>query len=275
MSANFNPRLLGRTGLTVGRLGVAGGYGAPTQAFEMAFEQGCNYFYHGSARRSGMTQAIKNLCAKGKRDELIIVAQTYSRFIWQIPRSLESFLKKTGVDYADILLLGWYNSEPPEKTLEVCRQLKSRGLFRFLGISGHHRPAFPQMAKNPAFDLFHVRYNAAHRGAEDEIFAKLPAENRHGVVVYTATRWGNLVDARRMPAGAPIPRASDCYRFVLSHPAVDVCMTGPKNLDQMKEALATLDRGPMSGEELSWMRKVGDHVHRQMAFLPPLFQHGH
>jgi hypothetical protein len=43
------PRDLGRTGLKVGRLGVAGGYGAPAAAFEEAFERGCNYFLLGVA----------------------------------------------------------------------------------------------------------------------------------------------------------------------------------------------------------------------------------
>jgi hypothetical protein len=33
---------LGRTGLKVGRLGIASGYGTPPQAIEMAFERGCN-----------------------------------------------------------------------------------------------------------------------------------------------------------------------------------------------------------------------------------------
>jgi hypothetical protein len=52
------PILLGRTGLKVGRLGVAAGYGAPTKAFEEAFDKGCNYFYFGSCRNSpyGMAQ---------------------------------------------------------------------------------------------------------------------------------------------------------------------------------------------------------------------------
>ena len=45
-------RILGRTGLEVGRLGVACSYGAPTAAFEEAFEQGVNYFYWGSMRKA-------------------------------------------------------------------------------------------------------------------------------------------------------------------------------------------------------------------------------
>jgi len=55
--------------------------------------------------------------------------------------------------------------------------------------------------------------------------------------------------------------AVDCYRFVLSHPAVDVCMTGAKTLEQMRENLAVFDSGPMSEDELARMRRIGDHVH--------------
>jgi hypothetical protein len=62
---DFKSHPLGQTGLEVGRLGVAGGYGAPVEAFEEAFEHGCNYFYWGSMRREGMRKAIINICAKG------------------------------------------------------------------------------------------------------------------------------------------------------------------------------------------------------------------
>ena len=73
------PRNLGRTGLKVGRLGVACSYGAPTAAFEEAFEQGVNYFYWGSMRKESMARAIRNIIGRGKRDELVMIVQSYSR----------------------------------------------------------------------------------------------------------------------------------------------------------------------------------------------------
>jgi aryl-alcohol dehydrogenase-like predicted oxidoreductase len=46
----------------------------------------------------------------------------------------------------------------------------------------------------------------------------------------------------------------------LSRPEVDVVISGPANGEELDEALAALDRGPMSDDELAWMRRVGDGV---------------
>lgn len=40
--------VLGRTGLKVGRLGVASGYWVSAEAIEEAFERGCNYMTWGT-----------------------------------------------------------------------------------------------------------------------------------------------------------------------------------------------------------------------------------
>src|SRR5512139_3571508 len=105
-------RILGRTGLRVGRLGVACSYGAPTEAYEEAFERGVNYFYWGSMRKASMVQAIRNIIRKGKRDQLVIVIQSYSRSASLLEYSLRRGLKILGIDTADVFLLGWFNKPP-------------------------------------------------------------------------------------------------------------------------------------------------------------------
>jgi aryl-alcohol dehydrogenase-like predicted oxidoreductase len=258
-------RLLGSTGLEVGPLGLASSYGAPASAFEKAFEMGCNYFYWGSMRKSGMRDAIRNICGKGKRDDIILVIQSYSRSALLMESFAQKALKTLGQDNADVLVLGWYNKLPSKRILERAAAMKEKGLVRSLALSGHNRRLFPELARLDIFDLFHVRYNAAHRGAEQEIFPHIQGKARPGTVSYTATRWGQLLNAKKMPPGENPPSASDCYRFVLSNPGVDVCVCGPKDQAQMREGLRTVELGPLNPEELNRMRKIGDYVHTHSA----------
>jgi len=259
--AAFKERALGGTGLTVGPLGMAASYGAPAEAFEEAFDRGCNYFYLGGGRRkAGMKQAIRNICRQGLRDRLVIAIQSYARFGYLMEWVFKSRLRSMGLERADILVLGWHNRRPSPGLVTRARAMKSKGLCRHLAMSGHQRSLFPQLAAEGQFDLFHVRYNAAHRGGEEEIFSHLPDNGRPGIVSYTATRWGQLLDPRKMPPGESVPEPSDCYRFALSNPAVDVCLCGPKNVDQMRNALPALERGPLDPADMERMKRIGDYV---------------
>lgn len=257
------PTTLGQTGLSVGRLGLGAGYGAPAAAFEMAFERGCNYFYW-TSRKSGMRNAIRNICARGQRDRLVVALQSYARSATLMEMSLARALNNLGLDYADVFLLGWHNRPPSQRLIDRALDMKARGMVRFIGMTGHNRQLFPQMASRDVFDLFHIRYNAAHRRAETEAFPHLRGT---GVVSYTATRWGHLLNPKKMPPEETPPTSTDCYRFVLSHPSVDICLSGPGDMDQMTAALQALDKGSMTDAELSRMRSIGDYVHRQRSFF--------
>ena len=257
----WNERIkLGTTELFAGRLGIGAAYGPPTDALESAFEAGCNYFYWGALRNTKMAKAIRNIVNKGKRDDLIVVIQDFRRSRGGVERSLMKGLKKLGLEYADVLLLGWHNNPPNPRILDTCEKLKEKQVFRYLGISGHKRTLFPELAKDPRFDLFQIRYNAANRGAEEDIFPRLP-EDRPGIVAFTATRRMSLVKSKRIPEGEKRPTAGDCYRFVLTNPFVDVVITGPSNAEQLKNNLEEMKKGPMSGDELAWMRRIGDCVY--------------
>ncbi|MFC1812138.1 hypothetical protein ACFL03_05555 [Thermodesulfobacteriota bacterium] len=262
----FQPQILGRTGLKVGRLGLGAGYGAPAAAFEEAFERGCNYFYWVS-RKDGMREAIKNICRQGKRDQLIIAVQSYSRSAFLMEFSFKKALKSLSLDHVDIFILGWHNKAPSQRLIDRALNMKEKGFFRFLGLSGHNRSLFPALTRQGIFDLFHLRYNAAHRGAEEEAFPDMKGDERPGIVSYTATRWGQLLNPKKMPPGEVPPSAPDCYRFVLSNPAVDLCLCGPRDLNQMREAFQILDSGPLDPKEMERLKKIGDFVRSKKSFF--------
>jgi aryl-alcohol dehydrogenase-like predicted oxidoreductase len=242
---------------------VAGGYGVDERSLLEAFDCGVNYWYHGSVRGRGMTKAIRSIVANGRRSELVVVLQSYSRFGWLLERTFTAGLRSLGIDHADVLLLGLHNAPPSAPVVERALQLKARGLVRHLAVSAHRRVAFLEHAVAGHFDIFHVRYSAAHPGAETDLLTQLPHAERPGLVAYTATRWGQLLDARRMPPGQSPLRGRDCYRFVLSNPNFNVCMSGPRNAAELHEALATLNEGILLPEEEQRVRAIGAHVRAQ------------
>jgi aryl-alcohol dehydrogenase-like predicted oxidoreductase len=175
----------------VGRLGLGASYGAPAKAFEAAFDAGCNYFYWGALRNNKMAEAIRNIVKKGKRDDLVLVIQDFRRSPTGFEKSLTRGLKKVGLDTADVLLIGWRNKPPKLKILEAAEKLREQGVFRYLGLSSHKRSLFPELAKDSRYDLFHIRYNAANRGAEEDLFPHLP-EERPGNVCLSQNRKRSL-----------------------------------------------------------------------------------
>jgi aryl-alcohol dehydrogenase-like predicted oxidoreductase len=257
---DFRDRVsLGRSGLRVCPLGLGSSYGVSRESCLRAFDEGVNYFFWGSVRTEGMAHAIQQL-APTHRDELIVVLQCYARFPWLLSGSVQKGLKTLGLQQADVLLLGWHDRIPKERLLMAAEQMRSRGLFRHLALSTHHRPLVAELCRNTAFDVFHLRYNAVHPGAEEDVFPHLPDQARPGIVSFTNTCWGRLLDPARMPPGQAVARATDCYRFALSNPKVDVAVCGPKTDEELSCALSALDEGPLDEEEMARIRLVGRYV---------------
>ncbi|MDH3687836.1 MAG: aldo/keto reductase [Myxococcales bacterium] len=261
---------LPHTNLTVGRIGLGSSFGVPAEGLELAFDHGINWFYWGSVRRAGFGEGIRRLAARS-RDDIVVVLQSYARWpaAW-VRQSVESGLRRLSLDRADVLVLGWYNARPSQAVLDTAFALREEGKIGHLMMSGHNRPFFSEMAQENVFDAFMVRYNARSRGAERDVFPRLAADPaRPAICAYTATSRGTLLDRGKVPAGEPVPTAGDCYRFCLSHPAVDLVLCGPANLGQVEVACRALAAGPLDPEQLAWMQRVGDSLAGRTPKSPP------
>ena len=254
---------LGRSGLSVSKLGFGSSFKAPASAYREAFDRGVNYFYWGSIRRSAMKRAVREI-SQDRRDELVVMLQSYSRVGGLLRTFAERGLRDLGIERADALLLGWHNKPPSRRVLDAALQLREEGKIGCIALSTHHRKLLPTLVDDDTYAIWHCRYNAVHRGAEREVFPCLDGREvgeRPGVVTYTTTRWGDLVDPSKTPPGERTPTGTDCYRFAISDPHVDLCLAGPDNPEHVKQALEALELGPMSEAELAWMRRVGDHIY--------------
>lgn len=264
MSFGWEQTTLGRSGLRVSRIGIGSSFGLSTRDVEEAVDRGINYLYWGSIRQKPFGEAIRHV-AKRRREDVVVVVQSYTRAAFYMKRSVDSALRDLGIDHCDLLLLGMWNETPPRRIVDAAIALRESGKTKHIMVSCHQRTTFPKYIADPTYAAIMTRYNAAHPGAETEVFPFLAPRDqgpsqRPGVVAYTATRWGGLLNPKLLPNDEPAPRGSDCYRFALTHPDVDLVLCGPKDRAELEEALSALDRGPMSEDELAWMKRVGKVV---------------
>jgi aryl-alcohol dehydrogenase-like predicted oxidoreductase len=114
-----------------------------------------------------------------------------------------------------------------------------------------------------------IRYNAAHRGAEQEVF---PVTTALGlpVIVYTCLRWGALLrPTPDDPPGFEPPAAPAWYRFALQHPAVSVALMAPDNRAELDEDLTVLAvPEPLAAQEFGQLAAHGQRVRRHAGRFP-------
>lgn len=249
---------LGQTGLDVSRLGLAGAFGISPEDTERAFhELGVNYFFL-TPRMKGVSEGVRRLVRAGHRDELVIATGANIPMGWTVRRAWEKIVRTLGVEHLDVFHLFWVQARwyVTGKTWPAMQALKDEGKVTALAISCHDRPMARKLVDDLGLDVLMIRYNAAHRGAEREIFATLP-EARPGIVSYTATRWGRLLK----PLGDQGPMtAPECYRFALGHPAVDVTLCGARSFSELAENVRGVAQGPLDEDRLAAVRRFGDAV---------------
>ena len=265
--ADFRRVELPSVGKEVLRLGVAGNYGLSSADLAYAAERGMNYWLWGWTFRK-VTPVLKELCAREREKHVVAVLDNV--FLKGGPRrGVEKALRKLGTDYVDILKLGWLGvgSRLSGGILETLVKLKEEGKVRSFGCSIHDRGRAAELVKDSPLDTFMLRYNAKHPGAETDIFPHL-AERNPSVITYTATSWRQLLrplkDVEMPPwpgdtGGQAMPPLTGplCYRFCLTSPHVHLVLTGPKTREQLDENLQALEEGPLSADELAWVRQYG------------------
>jgi aryl-alcohol dehydrogenase-like predicted oxidoreductase len=263
MNQDYLHTTLGRTGQPVFRLGLSASYRPGRETVFRAVDEGINYFF-AYGFDSQMVKALREVM-KTRREKIVLATGAYNWILtYTSPRkSLERRLRQFGTEYLDVLMfLGVMKpKELPLHVLDEMVKLREEGKARWIGISTHDRKFSGQLVREGILDVLMVRYNAAHRGAETDIFPHLSAHNP-GIVSYTSTRWTRLLSRPKgWPEDQPVPTAGMAYRFVLNNPSVGVVLTAPRSPAEFDENLAAVRQGPLTGEEMAFMRRFGDAVY--------------
>lgn len=239
-----------------------------------AFRRGIRYF-NWCCHSDGMSAAVRRM-TRDQRKELVLALQFYARDAEGARRELDKYLKELGTDYVDVVTHyylehrdEWDQIHGPGGAAEVLEEARRDGVVRAVGVTTHQRRLGAELARAGVIDLLMIRYNAAHRGAETDIFP-ITDEARIPVVAYTGVRWGALLKPTADdPQGFTPPSAPDCYRFVLGHPSVGVALMAPNGRKELEENLEILDDWrALSEDEHRALREHGERVHRHGGHFP-------
>jgi aryl-alcohol dehydrogenase-like predicted oxidoreductase len=262
-SGSFARRFVPVLGRDVLRLGVSCNYGIDERGFDRALERGVDYVFWTHTRTGGVKPALRRALARERSRVVLGTGPSLALFGGSVRRGTERILRDLGTDYVDVLHLFWLGrtSALTEGTIEAVARLKDEGKVRALAVSIHDRERAGELVRGSPIDWFMLRYNAAHPGAERDVFPHLAeAKVKPAICAYTATSWRRLLSRPRGWTG-DVMTAGDCYRFQLSSPHVDLALMGPSSVQQVDENVAALERGPLSAEEEAWMRAFGQAVH--------------
>jgi aryl-alcohol dehydrogenase-like predicted oxidoreductase len=259
---------LPHVGKRVTRLGLATNYGLPASELAWAADQGVNYWFWWAVGRNAASGAALAEILKKDRERHVVAVQAGGWFPWMVRWSIDAARKRLGIDQIDVYVLSWLGvtSAYTPGILDVLRDAQAKGHIRTIGTAIHDRARAASLVDDSAIDLFMLRYNAAHPGAEREVFPHLPKRDPV-VCAYTGTSWGQLLKPAAgydapwpgRDAGRTVPpmTAGLCYRFQLQNPHVHLALTGPANRAQLEDNLRALRDGPLTPEEEAWVRGYG------------------
>ena len=268
-------------GKPVCRLGLAtrGGAGLTTDDVLHAIDRGVNFLnWPGEADApggaDGLTDAIASLGPR--RDSLVVCVQFGARTAVEAAAELRTILTSLRTDYVDLLTLYYVEYEEEWQrlganggALDYLQKAIHDGVVRRIGVTSHQRPLAARMAASGRIDALMIRYNAAHRGAERDIFPTTDAR-QIPVIAYTALRWGALLRATPTdPAGFFVPPARDWYRFVLQSPAVSVVLAAPNDRRELEHDLEVLEvERPLAEFDYRRLVEHGERVRGSAGSFP-------
>jgi predicted aldo/keto reductase-like oxidoreductase len=145
----------------------------------------------------------------------------------------------------------------------VSERLKKMGAVRYIGASFHDLDLAQQWLNNPLLDVVMVRHNISHRSAQKKVFSQLQPDDldRPGIVTFksTGSHTGLLWEVPvPLPPGCWRPTAPELYRYSLSQPWVDLCLTGLRCREEVDAAIAGVQKGGFTAAEIEYRTIYGD-----------------
>jgi len=270
-------RVLGRTKekVTILGLGTAPVGEGPIDVqegikiFGAAIDRGVNYI--DTARIYGNAEEILGHLIPKRRDKLFVVTKVSTHTAAEAEKSLGESLRRLKTDHIDLVHIHSIGSKNIDRVLandgvlNFLLKEKEKGKIRFIGTSGHNRPAnFVRMIRTGQIDVIMCVMNYADRNIYDFESKVLPEARKRNVgcvamKVYVGIKGGfrnhrkGYVGCVTVPAN--MPRA---LGYALDLKGVSVAVVGPYTVEQAIQNVEFAKKyKPLSKAQLSALMELG------------------
>jgi len=222
------------------------------------------YFYYNPHRYQKFMSGVRESFTDDEtyqnyRDHLFFASGGTDRSIVEIDQRLEDALDHCGGDYLDAFVLEYvcpyeFASDKQQVDTELrlaiehVHKMKNDGKIRYVMSSTHSHEVGSVLASTkledgmtPAFDGLMLRYSMSHRNAAELISLPKALDNNIPVLAFTTTRWNRLQNNPPTDnTNPPYPTTSDCIKFALQHPAIDIVIHSARDDDELDDAILPL-----------------------------------
>lgn len=246
-------RALGKTGLSVSRLGLGGipvqrtdAEGARALVGEL-LRHGVNFI--DTARAYTVSEALLGEALLGVRDRFILATKSMARTREAMEADMAKSFADLRTDYIDLYQVHNPSERDlatvtaPGGALEALTAAKAAGRIGHIGITLHSAELFAVAVELPWVETIMFPYNLVETQGEELIAA--------------CAERGIAFIAMKPLAGGAIEDAATALRFIAQNPHVTVVIPGMAEVAEVeRNAAAVADAAPLSEEELATVEKT-------------------
>ena len=251
---------LGKTGLTISRLGFGGipiqrvDAATTTELVKAMAEKGINYI--DTARGYTVSESYLGEALEGLRDKFVLATKSMSRTKEAMAKDIEISLGNLRTDYIDLYQI--HNPQlkdldtvtAPGGALEALMEAKEAGKIGHIGVTAHSVEVFEKALSFPWVETIMFPYNIVETHGED-LIAKCTAKNI------------GFIDMKPLAGGA-LDDATLAIRFIAANPNVTVIIPGMATEEEFRQNLAAMDdTSPLSDAEKAKIALIRDSLGTQ------------
>ncbi len=244
---------LGKTGLTISRLGFGGipiqrvDAAVTTELVKAMAEKGINYI--DTARGYTVSESYLGEALEGLRDKFVLATKSMSRTKEAMAKDIDISLGNLRTDYIDLYqvhnpgLKDLDTVTAPGGALEALMEAKEAGKIGHIGVTAHSVEVFEKALSFPWVETIMFPYNIVESQGEDLI--QKCKEQNVGFI------------AMKPLAGGAIEDGALAVRYICSNPNVTVVIPGMYDLKEIEQNFAAAENeAPLTEDELAKIEDV-------------------